>query len=75
VIDVDSNIKSTCTSDVEQISREERDDSLKPCFKLAQRGKGGYSVCIDLLYRYEKLYGQSEGRKCSSYQRPGDQVY
>jgi hypothetical protein len=59
VTDIDSNIKSNCMSDLDQISREQRDDdTLKPCFKLAQRGKGGYFVRDKLLYRFEKLYGQ-----------------
>jgi hypothetical protein len=41
----DLNLKSSCLNDVDKLAAEQRCDiTLKPCFKLAQRGKSKYLV-------------------------------
>jgi len=41
---------------------QQSDDSLKHCWALASRGKGGYTVCDGLLYHEEKI--ECVGEKC-----------
>jgi len=43
-----------------EVAREQRDDrSLAGCWKLAERGKGGFLVKENLLYHQAKILGKS----------------
>ena len=52
----DSSGLASCS----EVAREQRDDkSLSSCWKLAERGRGGFVVKDDLLYHRAKILGQS----------------
>ena len=62
--DNDDDIKlpdeRTCIASSNEIAQEQRHDkSLAACFKLAERGCGGFVVKDNLLYHRAKILGQS----------------
>jgi transposase InsO family protein len=55
----ESFINLSRSPDVNKLSQEQRnDDTLKSCFRQAQRSKGGYFLRDHLLYRHERLFGR-----------------
>lgn len=60
-----SNGATKRTASNQQLVKEQQEDkSLVNCWSLAQRGKAGYFIREDILYRREKILGQEFEQLC-----------